>query len=348
MADRSALVTGATGFIGSRLAAALVARGWTVSACGRRERPDTLAPSITYRTVDLAGDDDLEPLLAGVTHLFHLAGASSSLGSASEMHRDNVVATERLVDAALAAEDLERLVYMSSTSVYGEEVQLPSPVPEEVEPRPSRAYGKAKWASEQVVWAADARGLPVIVLRPVSVFGPGNVKLLASAVLDVAIERFAAGADGADSAEPVPVPAEAVEQRLVHLDDLLRATMHLALHPWSPGQAYNVVFPSYPSSHHVAQVIAGELGVGIELSDDPDAGLSYEERRDTRDKMLGAGMRPDILLTRERFRFMRKGNINNRLSIDALLSTGFQFADVDLDTGIRATIAWYQGRRWIV
>lgn len=343
MPERTALVTGATGFIGSRLVAALVARGWTVSACGRRDRPHGLPASVTYHVADLAGDDELEPLVAGVTHLFHLAGASSSRGSESEMHRDNVVATQRLVDAALASGDLERLVYMSSTSVYGEEVQLPSPVPEEVEPHPSRSYGKAKWASEQVLWGADAQGLPVVVLRPVSVFGPGNVKLLASAVLDVAIERFSAGEGCA-----VPVPAEAVEQRLVHLDDLLRAAIHLAVHPWSPGQAYNIVFPSYPTSHHVAEVIAGELGVGIELSNDPDAGLSYEERRDTRDKMLAAGMEPDILLTTERFRFMRKANINNRLSIDALLSTGFQFADVDLDTGIRATIAWYQGRRWIV
>jgi dTDP-D-glucose 4,6-dehydratase len=64
--------------------------------------------------------------------------------------------------------------------------------------------------------------------------------------------------------------------------------------------------------------------------------------------MLAAGMAPDILLTKERFRFMRKTNPNNRLSIDALLSTGFQFDDADLETGIRATIAWYQEHRWIV
>jgi nucleoside-diphosphate-sugar epimerase len=306
--------------------------------------------------VDLAGDDDLAPLFREVTHLLHLAGASSSLASEDEMHRANVVATERLVDAATQAADLERLLYMSSTSVYGEEVQLPSPIiEEEDEPQPSRAYGKAKWAAEQVVWAARADGMPVIVVRPVSVYGPGNVKLLASAVLDAAIERFAAEraasmAVGRAEAgnEVLVVPAEPVEQRLVHIDDVVRATMHLAIHPWSTGQAFNLVFPSYPSSHQVAEVIAGELGMKVELSDDPNCGLRYDARVAARDQMLEAGMAPDILLTEDRFRFMRKANINNRLSIDALLSTGFQFADADLETGIRATIAWYLEQRWII
>jgi nucleoside-diphosphate-sugar epimerase len=341
MADRIALVTGATGFIGARLVPALLERGWAVRTCGRRPRPESLPAAAKYHTVDLAGDDDLAPLLTEVTHVFHLAGASSSQSSEDEMYRGNVVTTERLVDAASRSETLERLLYMSSTSVYGEEVQLPSPVLEEMEPHPSRAYGKAKWAAEQVLWEADEAGAPVIIMRPVSVYGPGNVKLLASAILDAAIERFAGN-------QVLPVPATAIEQRLVHIDDVVRATMHLAVHPWSVGGAYNVVFPSYPTSHDVAEVIAGELGMEVELSDDPECGLDVDARGKTHDEMLAAGMAPDILLTKERFRFMRKANPNNRLSIDALLSTGFQFDDADLETGIRATIAWYQEHRWIV
>ncbi len=231
-------------------------------AGGRRPRPDDLPAAVKYQTVDLAGDDDLSPLLSEVTHVFHLAGASSSQSSEDEMYRGNVVATERLVDAASRSETLERLLYMSSTSVYGEEVQLPSPVLEEIEPQPSRAYGKAKWAAEQVLWEADAAGAPVIIMRPVSVYGPGNVKLLASAILDAAIERFA-------GSRVLPVPATPVEQRLVHIDDVVRATLHLAVHPWSVGGAYNVVFPSYPTSHEVAGVIAGELGMDVELQRRP-------------------------------------------------------------------------------
>ena len=64
--------------------------------------------------------------------------------------------------------------------------------------------------------------------------------------------------------------------------------------------------------------------------------------------MAGAGMATPILLTKERFRFMRKANRNNRLSIDALLATGFEFEQTDLAAGIEATIAWYRSHRWIL
>ena len=341
MADRTALVTGATGFIGGRLVAALLESGWAVRATGRRPRPEALPAAAEYRSADLAGDDDLAPLLDEVTHVFHLAGASSSKSSEDEMYRSNVVGTQRLIDAARRSPTLGRFLYMSTTAVYGEEVPLPSPVPEDTEPHPSRVYGKTKWATEQVLWAADREGLPVTVLRPVSVYGPGNTKLLASAVLDVAIERFA----GQDA---VAVPTASIEQRLVHIDDVTRACLHLAVHPWSPGLAYNVVFPTYPTSHQVVDVIARELGVAVELQDDPECGLGFEARAATRNRMLAAGMAPDILFTKERFRFLRKANRNNRLSIDALLSTGFQFQEDDLDNGIRKTVAWYREKRWIL
>src|SRR5438128_1499754 len=178
VAERSALVTGATGFIASHLVPALVADGWTVRASGRRPRPDFLPAEAEYRSVDFVdgAEDDLRTLVDGVTHVFHLAGASSSKSSDEEMRRNNVVATERLFDAIEAAGTVERSLYMSSTSVYGEEVQLPSPVPEDVEAHPSRGYGKAKYESEQVVWRHSAAGQAVVVLRPVSVHGPGAIK----------------------------------------------------------------------------------------------------------------------------------------------------------------------------
>jgi nucleoside-diphosphate-sugar epimerase len=344
MADRIALVTGATGYIGGRLVDTLVAKGWQVRATGRRPRPEGLAGDAEYLPADLAGGGDLTPLFHEVTHVFHLAGASSSKSSEAEMQRDNVVATERLLETAAESETLERLLYMSSTSVYGEDFVLPSPVTEEFEPQPSRAYGKAKWATEQVLWAADRAGAPIVVVRPVSVFGPGNVKLLGSAVLDAAIERFA-------GQTVLPIAADAIEQRLVHIDDVVRACVHLAIHPWSTGGAFNIVFPSYPSSHEVAGIIARQLGMEVELAPDADCGLSYEARAKAREDMLAAGMRPDILLTEERFRFMRKANPNNRLSIDSLLSTGFQFPGTDpadLEKSIVATIDWYRDQGWIL
>lgn len=340
MAPSSALVTGATGFIGGRLVSHLVDQGWSVRACGRRPRPDDLPAAAEYQAVDLAGGAELSGLFPGVTHLFHLAGASSSTADEPEMERSNVVATRRLLDAAPPGQ-LERVVHMSSTSVYGEEVQLPSPVVEDVEPTPSRSYGKAKWRTEQVVGDAGRAGMAVVVLRPVSVYGPGNIKLLASAILDVSIEAFS-------GARTVPVPAEPIEQRLVHVDDLLAATVHVAQADAAVGRTFNVVDEHYPSSHDVARLIAGHFGVDAEVGGDVDAGPGYDERQAAHSAMVAQGLQPHILLTKERFRFLRKANRNNRLSVEALLATGFRFGHTDLEASVGDTIRWYRERRWIL
>lgn len=338
---RTALVTGATGFIASHLVPSLVEKGWQVRACGRRPRPDHLPQDVDYRRVELAEpSDEIAGLLDGVSHVFHLAGASSSRSSEEEMHRSNVIGTENLL-AAAAASEVGLVLHLSSTSVYGEEVQLPSPVPETVEPQPSRGYGKAKWMAEQVVWRHRDEGMAVVVVRPVSVHGPGATKLLASAMLDVAIERFA----GLPS---VVIHREPVEQRLVHVVDVVAACEHLADHEAARGRAFNLAMPTYPTSHDVAEMLADELGLGFELSDEADCGPSTDERAKTHDEMLAQGMTEDILFTPERFRFMRKANRNNRVDLTALLGTGFSFREPDLRASIGELASWYQKRRWIL
>jgi nucleoside-diphosphate-sugar epimerase len=319
-----------------------VERGWEVRATGRRPRAGRLPASVPYRAVDLAEDppEDLDDLLDGVTHLFHLAGASSSLASGEAMHRSNVVATERLL--AASAPDLEHVLYMGSSSVYGEAVQLPQPVTEDVEPHPSRGYGKAKWEAEQVVWrnALEGNGVPTVVVRPVSIYGPGAIRLLASAVLDAAIERFAGH-------RRLPVHAEPIEQRLVHVADLVAACVHLAEHPETAGRAYNVTGEEYPTNHVLAGILAAELGLELELDPDPECGPPLEERRAAWEAMGARGMDRSILFTDQRFRFMRKANRNNRLSVEALRATGFDFGEDDLATGVGRTIAWYREHGWI-
>ena len=337
----TALVTGGRGFIASGLVAALLAEGWHVRSCGRSPRPSQLPEPVEYLQVDLADDAaDLGPLVKGVGPVFHLAGASSSRSTEAEMHRSNVVATQRLLDE-LAGSGPDVVLHMSSTSVYGEEEQLPSPVPETVEPHPSRGYGKAKWATEQVVWRHADEGLPVVVLRPVSVHGPGATKLLASAMLDVAIERFA----GFDT---VPVPSPPIEQRLLHLDDVVGASLHLAAFEPARGRAFNLAMPTYPTSSDVAAILADQFGLGFEVSDDPDCGPSTEVRAEVRERMLGEGMTDDILFTPERFRFMRKANRNNRIDLSALESTGYTLRQTDLRAAVAELAAWYGERRWIL
>ncbi|MFN2557838.1 MAG: NAD-dependent epimerase/dehydratase family protein, partial [Nitriliruptorales bacterium] len=175
--SRAAVVTGGTGFIAAHLIKALVDSGWRVRTCGRSSRPDSLEPEVEYHSVDLTGDEPLEPLFEDMTHLFHLAGLSSSFASKDEMYRANVDGTENLLRAAFAS-GVERVLHMSTSSIYGKDVQLPLPVPEDVEPHPSPGYAESKWQSEQVAWGFADKGLPLMVLRPASVYGPGAVKLV--------------------------------------------------------------------------------------------------------------------------------------------------------------------------
>jgi nucleoside-diphosphate-sugar epimerase len=338
MTEPLALVTGTTGFIAARLVPALLAGGYRVRATGRRPRPVELPAEVEYQPADLAGDDfrALGPLCAGVTHVFHLAGASSSRSTQAEMERDNIDATARLLDAA-GRGPLERFVHMSSTSIYGEEKQLPLPVREDVQPNASRGYGKAKWGAEQEVWARSLDGMPVVVLRPVTVYGPGATKLLASAVLDTAIERAAGLARLAVAAEPM-------EQRLVHIDDLVAATVHLAGAAGAVGRAFNVVDGIYPSSHEVGRVLAGCFGMELEIGGE---GLDEGRRRRTHEHLVAQGMKPAILFTPDRLRLMTKTNRNNRLSTEALESTGFRMARTDFAAAVADDIGWYRAQGWL-
>lgn len=338
MSEPFALVTGTTGFIAARLVPALLADGYRVRATGRRPRPDDLPEEVEYQPADLAGDDfrALGPLCAGVTHVFHLAGASSSKSTQEEMERNNIEATGRLLEAASHG-PLERFVHMSSTSIYGEEKQLPLPVREDVEPNASRGYGKAKWGAEQEVWARSGDGMPVVVLRPVTVYGPGATKLLASAILDAAIERAA-------GLPRLAVAAEPMEQRLVHVDDLIAATIHLARSPEAVGRAFNVVDGIYPSSHDVGRVLAGCFGLEVEIGGE---GLDEARRRRTHEHLVSQGMEPVILFTPDRMRLMSKTNRNNRLSTEALESTGFRFARTDFAAAVADNVEWYRSKGWL-
>ena len=338
MTERIALVTGTTGYIAARLVPALLADGWRVRASGRRPRPEDLPPEAEYVPADLAGDEpeSIDRLCQGITHAFHLAGASSSKSTQEEMDRNNVDATARLLEAVSRA-PLARFVHMSSTSIYGEEKQLPLPVREDVEPSASRGYGKAKWGAEQEVWARSAQGMPVVVLRPVTVYGPGATKLLASAILDTAIERAA-------GLPRLAVAAAAMEQRLVHVDDLVAACLHLARSPEAVGRAFNVVDGIYPSSHDVAAVLAGAFGMEVEVGGE---GLDEDRRSKVHRRLLDQGMEPSILFTPDRLRLMGKTNRNNRLSTEALESTGFRFARTDFAAAVADNVDWYRARRWL-
>jgi nucleoside-diphosphate-sugar epimerase len=180
-----ALVTGAAGFIGSHLSERLVQEGASVVGLDcftdyyprqRKERNlEKLrnAPGFTFVESALA-DVDIRKLLDGVTHVFHLAaqaGVRKSWGSDFRVYTvNNVEATQILLEAC-AAQRIERLVYASSSSVYGDEVTLP--MREDVRLQPVSPYGVTKLAAEQLCYLYHVNhGVPAVSLRYFTVYGP--------------------------------------------------------------------------------------------------------------------------------------------------------------------------------
>lgn len=179
------LVTGAAGFIGSTLSDRLLEGGHEVTgvdafraAYGRgiQERNLKGLRSHTagcFLERDLAVDD-LTELYDGVDAVVHLAARTSVRGSWGEHFadyaRDNVLATQRLLDAA-RGRDLGAWIYASSASVYGNDVQ--GPVGEDELPAPHSPYGVTKLAAEHLAHLYRRNyGLPTLSLRLFSVYGP--------------------------------------------------------------------------------------------------------------------------------------------------------------------------------
>jgi len=169
------VVTGAAGFIGSHLAEQLVGRGDDVIGldCFSDYYDPALkeenARGLDVRRVDLA-EDELD--FRGVDGVFHLAGQPGvrSFGDVFPLYvRRNVLATQRVLEAA--ARDGARVVFASSSSIYGAAERYPTP--EDTRPHPLSPYGITKLTCEHLAEAyARAFGLDCVVLRYFNAFGP--------------------------------------------------------------------------------------------------------------------------------------------------------------------------------
>ena len=169
------LVTGAAGFIGSQLADSLLAHGHDVVALDcftdyyDVARKEENARELDVQRVDLA-EDDLD--FSGLDGVFHLAGqpGARSFGDVFPLYvRRNVVATQRVFEAAVAAG--VKVVWASSSSVYGDAERYPTA--EDVPPRPNNPYGVTKLSCEHLHDAyARVFGLEAVGLRFFTVYGP--------------------------------------------------------------------------------------------------------------------------------------------------------------------------------
>jgi len=181
------IVTGAAGFIGSNICRELLSRGFEVTGVDslntnydpriKRENVSSLEGAGSFTFVENSLNElDLDALLSGADYVFHesaQAGVRQSWEERFEEYIDaNIRATQRLCEAA-RGKPLKRFVFASSSSVYGETVDLP--MGENHITRPHSPYGVTKLASEALcLLYRRNHGVPVVALRYFTVFGPGQ------------------------------------------------------------------------------------------------------------------------------------------------------------------------------
>ncbi|BBY49378.1 putative UDP-glucose epimerase YtcB [Mycolicibacterium arabiense] len=253
-----ALVTGAAGFVGSHLAKRLRDDDHDVVgldsftdyydvALKRANADGAVRAGVKFVEADL-NEVDLRGVLDGVDVIFHLAGqpgVRSSWGDEFATYtRCNVEATQKLLEASRDSRSLRRLVFASSSSIYGDAERFPTS--ESDRPQPISPYGVTKLAAEHLCSLyASSFDIPTVSLRYFTVYGPGQRP-------DMAFTRFA---QAAVRGSEITIFGSGEQVRdFTYVDDVVEANVLAATCDVTPGTVLNVAGGSYTSVNEVLDV----------------------------------------------------------------------------------------------
>jgi nucleoside-diphosphate-sugar epimerase len=248
-----AVVTGGTGFLGSHLVRTLRERGMNIRVLLRPGTPaSVLPPHVDYHVGDVRDGVAVREAFAGATTVFHLAALIAPFGPRQRYLEINVGGTEAVVDACLAAK-VERLVYVSSTVVYGIECDRrglteDAPCAEAfVSP-----YEESKVKAERlVVDRMRETGLPAVILRPGMGWGPGERVFLPVLIRNLRSRLFFMVGNGRNTLD------------LSYARNIAHALWLAAMRPEAVGRIYNVADGSGTTCRHFLGALAKEMALPV-------------------------------------------------------------------------------------
>jgi nucleoside-diphosphate-sugar epimerase len=258
------LVTGGAGFIGSNVAEALVKRGNRVRVLdnlltGRRE--NLAAAGVTDLVEgDLRNPDDVRRAVDGVEGVFHQAALRSvprSVDDPMSSNEVNITGTLNLLMACRAAK-VRRVVYASSSSVYGDDPALPKV--ETLPTNPISPYAISKLGAEHYCRTfARLYGLETVSLRYFNVFGPRqNPESIYSAVIPRFLEQ-------ALKREPLEVHGDGLQSRdFTYIDNVVQGNVRAMETPGVSGEVFNVACNNRYTLLDIATEIGKFLGRTLE------------------------------------------------------------------------------------
>ena len=244
---KKVLVTGATGFTGGKLAQRLVADGHEVIAFVRPSS-DTRhlhELNVECRSVDICDSNDVMKNFSGVQNVFHIAAAyRSEYADRAEFRAVNVDATRHLLDAADRF-GVDRFIHCSTVGVQGE-IEAP-PASEDYRLEPGDHYQESKLDGERLALEYSRSGLPVSVVRPVGIYGPGDTRFL-KLFRPIQRGRF------------VMIGTGESLYHMTYIDDLVDGFILAAERSEALGEVFTIAGPEYTTVRELVDTIADVLG----------------------------------------------------------------------------------------
>jgi UDP-glucose 4-epimerase len=303
------LVTGGAGFIGSNLVRALLERGDAVRvldnfSTGSRTNLEDLDVEVIEG--ELRSYERVHNAVRGVEVVFHLGALGSVPRSVQDPLTSSAVNIEGTLNVLLAARDegVQRVVFSSSSSVYGTQTELP--VREELAPNPISPYGVAKLAAERycISFSHVYESFESVVVRYFNVFGPRQSPLSQyAAVIPLFITAIATN-------EPVRIEGDGKQRRdFTYVSNVVDGTLRAADSAGASGRIFNLAASAPASVNQLAETIGRILGREVKTTPAPP------RAGDIRDSWAA------VVTARE--------------------TLGWE-PEVDLEEGLRRTIAWIQ------
>ena len=248
LTNKTCLVTGAAGFIGSKLCQELMIRGATVKQL-MRESTDIDEENCYF--CELGKQEIPEDAVRNVDIIFHLAGRSHFLTDSKNQeqlyYQTNVIGTKSLLEAA-KRESVKKFIYFSSVKVMGEECDYR--LDESHIANPETVYGKSKLNAEKIVLGGNYVESPTI-LRLVMVYGDSEKGNLAKLVNAISKRWFP------------PIPKIENKRSMIHVDDVIQFSVLAACDTVSTNKTYILCDEHDYSTRFIYELIKNALGKNV-------------------------------------------------------------------------------------
>lgn len=324
----SVLITGANGFVGSRLCRTLLEQGFEVIAGVRKTADLSLLEGldISYRYGDVCRPESLPAMVAGVDYIVHNAGVVKAKKD-ERFFEVNEGGTKNLFEAiAQHAPDVKKVIYISSLAAAGASDGI-TPRAEEAPPAPITTYGKSKLAGEKVALSFSDR-FDVVAVRPPGVYGPGDKENFAFfTALSLRVKPY--------------IGKTGRKIQLVHVDDLCRGIALAITVNTPPGAVYFIAEDRSYTMKELIKILrktVGKAAIPLYVPSIPFKLIAAVSARILKTLNIAPMLTPE-----KAEELLASWEVSTARAQKEL---GYK-SSIDFEEGARQTFEWYKKEGWL-